>query len=150
GADLVRAAYQALAKAQEEVDAQDEMVNALGMGEGIQDGSITQEEIAQVFSRVKDDEFLRRLFEAAGRDRRFAQGAQRNKIDHGFDDMVDITVSGDPSKILDSELALLLDEDLELEGLLKIDERRAMARKYRGIDKVGKGPIVVVVDESGS
>jgi uncharacterized protein with von Willebrand factor type A (vWA) domain len=47
-------------------------------------------------------------------------------------------------------LAQLADEDLELDAMRRIVESCAMIRDHRGIEKVARGPIVVVVDESGS
>jgi uncharacterized protein with von Willebrand factor type A (vWA) domain len=64
--------------------------------------------------------------------------------------MVGITVDDDFSKLLASELAHLDDPDLEDEALLRITSKQAMARDFRGYEKVGKGPIVVCVDESSS
>ena len=48
------------------------------------------------------------------------------------------------------ELARLLVPELELDALRRVAERQALCREYAADEPVGKGPVVVCVDESGS
>jgi len=48
------------------------------------------------------------------------------------------------------ELARLADPEFELDALRRIVERQALCREHHAIEPVGKGPIIVVLDESGS
>ena len=149
--DLIRAVGSALREATEATDELEEMQYALGCGPGsVEASKLNNQEIATLFRRTRNHALLRRILELAGRYRRVAQSRQRNKVIHGYDDMVGITVDDDISKVLSSEIARLDDPDLELETLLRIVSKQAMAREYRGIEPQGKGPIVVCVDESGS
>jgi uncharacterized protein with von Willebrand factor type A (vWA) domain len=75
---------------------------------------------------------------------------QRQKATHGLDDMVGVTLDGDLGRLLPVELAKLAIPELELDTLRRIVERQAMCRDYRGFEPVAKGPVIVVVDESGS
>ncbi len=149
--DLLSAVGQAVSKAQQEVDDLNDMSSALGCGgDGGKDGRMDTARTVEMFKRVRNSDMLRRICEKAGRFRRFAQAKQRQKVSHGLDDMVGVELSGDLGRILPHELAQLTDPDLELDAMRRLVERQMMARQYRGIEKVGKGPIIGCVDESGS
>jgi uncharacterized protein with von Willebrand factor type A (vWA) domain len=64
--------------------------------------------------------------------------------------MVGVTLDGDLGRLLPVELAKLGLPELELDTLRRIVERQAMCRDYRGFEPVARGPLIVVVDESGS
>jgi len=53
-------------------------------------------------------------------------------------------------RLLPSELVQLLDELLEVTVLERIATRRAMQYAVRGTDRAARGPMVVLIDESGS
>jgi uncharacterized protein with von Willebrand factor type A (vWA) domain len=67
-----------------------------------------------------------------------------------MDDLVGVALDGDPSRLLPVELARLAVPELELDTLRRLVERQCMAREYRAVEPVGKGPIIISVDESGS
>ena len=117
---------------------------ALGLGPG-EPGSNDPAAIAALYRRVRNDPALRRICTLAGRFRRVAQSRQRQKASHGLDDVVGVTLSGDPSKLLPMELAKLAVPELELDALRRLAERRCLAREHRAAERVGKGPIIVVV-----
>lgn len=148
---VIAAAATAVNEAGEKVDEFEETMSALGCGPGQgSDSQLDVARVARVFDRVKNDERLRRICELAGRFRRLAQGKQRQKTVHGYDDMVGVTVGGDPGKLLTSEIGRLDGGVLELELLDRLSRKRALVREHHGVEKVGKGPVVVCVDESGS
>jgi len=72
------------------------------------------------------------------------------KVAHGYDEVIGITTGGDVNKLTQGELVLLASPKTEMEIYSKLVENRAMVREHRGSEKVGKGPVIVVVDESGS
>jgi len=102
------------------------------------------------FQRIRNSQRLRAIMANAGRYRRLAQAKQRQKTRHGQDDVVGVELGNDLGRLLPAELAALTDPDLELDALRRYLERGLMQRDYRGIETKAKGPIVVVVDESGS
>ena len=57
---------------------------------------------------------------------------------------------GDVGRLLPAELARLVVPELELDALRRIAERQAMCREHHAAEPVGKGPVIVCVDESGS
>jgi uncharacterized protein with von Willebrand factor type A (vWA) domain len=145
----LRAVGRALVQATAEVEEANEATTALGMGPGAP-GSNDPKAIAQLYRRVRSHPTLRRICALAGRYRRLAQSCQRRKVVHGADDMVGVTLDGDLGRLLPQELAKLAIPDCEDDVLRRLVERQCMSRDYRAYEPVGKGPIIVVADESGS
>lgn len=121
-----------------------------GLGAGTPGERLDPAKLAGIFSRVRTDPTLRRICEAAGRYRRVAQSKQRMKTTHGHDEMVGVEMGGDLGRMVPSELVKLDVEKLELDMLRRISERQVMQREMAASEPAGKGPIIVVVDESGS
>jgi uncharacterized protein with von Willebrand factor type A (vWA) domain len=149
--EAMTAASTAVEEATEEVDAARDAAAACGMGgSGGKSGSMSTKSVGALYRRVKNDPALRRICELAGRYRRLAQGKQRNRAVHGYDDMVGVTIAGDVGRLVGSEMVMLGIDGMDDELALRITESRAFCREHRGVEPVGKGPIVVTVDESGS
>jgi uncharacterized protein with von Willebrand factor type A (vWA) domain len=146
----LRAASKALEGAKKDVGDLRDAQSALGLGSGAEGQALQSAELAKMFKKVRGDKTLQRICQLAGRYRRFAQAQQRKKVLHGRDDMVGVTLDGDPGRLLPHELAALDDPDLEWDAMRRIVERQAMCREYRGIEREARDPIAVVVDESGS
>ena len=127
---------------------------AHAMGAGSRDESfnnpIDPTVLAKCFESVQDNIDLQAIFDVAGRYRRYARALQASKAKHGYDDMVGVKVDGEIAHLVASELSKLACEELELDLLRRIVERQAFCREYEGYEKKAQGPIVVVVDESGS
>ena len=147
--DTLRAVGRALSKATEEVEEMREATTALGMGPG-SPGSNAPRAIAALYRRVRNNPVLRRICELAGRYRRVAQSKQRQKVTHGMDDVVGVTLGGELSRLLPVELAKLALPELELGTLRRLVERQCMQREHMSVEPVAKGPIILSVDESGS
>jgi uncharacterized protein with von Willebrand factor type A (vWA) domain len=145
----LRAVGRAVTEARKEVDELKDAAAALGLGPG-QPGSNDPRAIASLFQRVRNDPGLRKISELAGRFRRVAQSKQRQKVSHGLDDVVGVEPGGDIGRLLPSELTKLAVPELELDTLRRIVERQALCREHSAVEPVGKGPILCVVDESGS
>ena len=145
----VRAAAAAAAEAETEVRGLTEAMTGLGMGPG-EPGSLDPKAVAEVCRRVRTDLTLRRICERAGRFRRVAQSRQRQKAHHGVDEVVGVTTGDDVGRLLATELARLACPEFELDALRRLSERAAFCRELRTVEPVGRGPVIVVVDESGS
>ena len=145
----LRAVGKSLTRASEEVEGMREAATALGLGPGSA-GSNDPGAIAALFRRVRADPALRRICTLAGRFRRVAQSRQRRKAIHGYDDVVGVTLDGEVSRLLPVEMTKLVVEDLEWDTLRRVVERQALCRLHESVEPVGKGPVLVTVDESGS
>jgi uncharacterized protein with von Willebrand factor type A (vWA) domain len=147
--ETLRAVGKALAAAKEEVGELHEAASAFGMGSGAP-GSNDPKAVAALFKRVRSDPTLKRVCELAGRYRRVAQSKQRRKTVHGLDDVVGVEPDGDLARLLPHELAKLVVPELELDTLRRLLERQTLCREYHASEPVGKGPIIITIDESGS
>lgn len=157
-ADLMRAAGKAVGQAQADVEELEATQGVLGVGDpepGIGAGQggvepLPVAEVTKLLRRVHGSAFIRKVVDLAGRFIRFAQAKQRTKVHHGYDDMVGVALDDRVEHLLDEELVQLVDPELERDALRRLNEKEMLARQYRGVEKVGKGPIIVCVDESGS
>ncbi|MFO0802720.1 MAG: hypothetical protein U0791_06300 [Gemmataceae bacterium] len=147
--ETLRAVGQALAAAKGEVGELHEAAAAFGMGPGAA-GSNDPKAVAALFKRVRSDPALKRICELAGRYRRVAQSKQRRKTVHGLDDVVGVEMGGDLARLLPHELAKLAVPELELDTLRRLVERQTLCREHNASEPVGKGPIIITNDESGS
>ena len=150
GQDLLRAVSVALSTSETAVDSMEDALSALGCGPGSTGGPIDTDKLTQLFLKVREDQLLRSIMDKAGKCRRFAQARQRQKVRHGYDDVVGVTLGGSVEKLLPIELLQLSDPEMELEATRRLVERQSLCKDYRGVERVGKGPIVMCVDESGS
>lgn len=148
--ECLKAAGRALKEAKEEVEVLEQAQEACGMGSGQAGGKMNLQRAAELFKKVRNSSLLRKVCELAGRFRRVARSKQRQKTTHGLDDMVGVELSGEISRMLPQELGKLGVEELELDLLRRMVEKQVLSREYRGIEPVARGPILVVVDESGS
>lgn len=121
-----------------------------GLGPGDPGGKMNAKRAADLFKRVRNSTRLRKIAEQAGRFRRAAATAQRKKLSHGRDDVVGVDLGGRVADLVPVELMHLCHPGLRLDAMRRLAENGAVVREWRGIEKVGRGPVVVVVDESGS
>lgn len=147
---LIKAVNDSLDQAQKQVDELSDACAAIGLEGGDSKNRRKAEDVAAIFRRIQNSPRLRKICELAGRFRMTAQAKQRTKITHGYDDMVGVEIDGDIGRLLPVELARLSDPTFELDTMRRLVERQTMCRQFQGVEKVGRGPIVVCVDESGS
>jgi uncharacterized protein with von Willebrand factor type A (vWA) domain len=100
--------------------------------------------------RLRDDERLRRIALLAGRLHRIAGGKRQSKVRHGADELVDIEQGADLSRLLPLELAQLAHPQTKLLALRNLVESACLQYRFEGKETLGKGPLVVAIDKSGS
>jgi len=101
-------------------------------------------------ARLRHDPRLRRIAELAGRFKRIAASKRRQRVRHGADEITDIEQGGDLSRVLPSELGKLSHRLLRLDFLRSLLERQVLQYELSGSETLGKGPLVVLLDKSGS
>lgn len=148
--DRLGAIAGAVASAEEEVQECKDAQEAFGLGPGSDGSRCDPKRISQLFKQVRRSRELRRICELAGKYRRLAQSRQRQKTVHGYDDMVGVVQDGDISRLLPQELAMLDDPIFSDDAYRRLAERQMMCREYQGSEPVARGPIMIVLDESGS
>lgn len=145
----LRAIGKALEQAEAEVELAHESAAALGFGKG-QPGSNDARKIGAIYKRVRSSKMLHKICNLAGKFRRLAQAKQRQKTKHGFDEILGLKADNDLGRMLPQELVGLLDPVLEQDVLRRFMERQLWCREFKSSEPIGKGPIVIVLDESGS
>jgi uncharacterized protein with von Willebrand factor type A (vWA) domain len=100
--------------------------------------------------RVSSDARLRRMMKLAGRLRRLASDGRKVRDELGADTLVGTTIGGDLPRALPTELGLLRHPRLRRVQLAKLADRRLQQYHVVGQVPKGRGPVVVLLDESGS
>ena len=109
-----------------------------------------QPQVLPLAARLKNDHRLRRIAELAGRFKRIAASKRRQRVKHGADEISDVEQGGDLPRALPSELSKLSHRLLRLDFLRSLLERQILQYQLSGSDTLGKGPLVVLLDKSGS
>jgi uncharacterized protein with von Willebrand factor type A (vWA) domain len=152
-AKVLQVAQKACKQAGGAVQDANAMGQALGVGlcnQHTRNQSMSAAEVGLLFKKIRENDQLQRIMRLAGRYRRLAQSRQRTKPVHGLDEICGIEPTGEIERLLPSELAMLDVPELELDLLRRITERGAMGYQFRGMEGEARGPIVILIDESGS
>jgi len=99
---------------------------------------------------LKSSEAMRRLGILAGRMRRMALGKRRSRTKHAASELSDVTVGNDLARVLPHELLKLTDPRLTLDFLRAFMERSLLQYQLAGNEREGRGPVVVLIDDSDS
>ena len=146
---VIASASRAAKDAVEGVQELESVTQAMGMGPG-EPGSSDVSAIASAFKAARSNKALMRICALAGRYKQLAQGLHKARSKNGFDEITGLESGGDISRLVPSELMKLGIPELELDFLRRFVERQTLCREFDATEKVGLGPIVIVVDESGS
>lgn len=101
-------------------------------------------------ARLRDDARLKRIALLAGRMKRIAASKRRQRVKHGADEITDVEQGADLGRALPVELGKLQHPALRLDFMRSLLERQLLQYQLTGTDTLGRGPIVIVLDKSGS
>lgn len=128
-----------------------EGLRGVGFGTGTTTGGRTQGSPARRLSqRLKKDDRLARIAMLAGKFKRIAAAKQKAKVRHGADEVSDVELGANLSRVLPSELLKLSHPLLRKVFLASLLEGKVMQYRLSGTDSLGRGPLVVCLDKSGS
>lgn len=140
----------AAAAAGEQLDEMQDAMDGMGCGRGAGPKSRVNAPRGEVMAALRDNDKLRRIARLAGRLRAQAIAKQNTKAKHGVEELCDVMLGSDIGRLLPSETVFLADPDLEVLLYRKLVENAALQYELRGREQRVEGPIVLVVDESGS
>ena len=127
---------------------------AMSLGWGAQDAGAGADSMSEakeaIASRLADAPKLQAIMEIAGRMRNIMREVQATKVRRGVNEVTDIEVGRDIARLLPSELMQLCNPLTKLDLFRKLLEGRALQYKLEAEEKLGKGPVLVVIDDSGS
>jgi uncharacterized protein with von Willebrand factor type A (vWA) domain len=151
---LRRAVAKACEKSSEAIEQQRESTEGLsgvGFGTGTVPGKRgANDKPRRLAQRLKQDERLARIAMLAGKFKRIAASKQKAKVRHGADEVSDVELGSNVSRLLPSELAQMAHPLMRRPFLARLVEGRAMQYRLSGTDSLGRGPLVVCLDKSGS
>ncbi len=104
----------------------------------------------ELAKRVKSSPKLQDIIALAGKLTRTARAKRAARSEYARSEVVGVELTDDVSRLLGSELAMLNDPDMSDDLLIRLTEKRALGFKMRGKEKLAKGPIVLMLDQSGS
>ena len=155
-----RALRQAMRQAQDAVDEAEVSIEAMGDAMGLQAGTGPGhaetlhdiEQVRQLWALLRDNPTMRHIAEMAGRLQRLGRAHKKCQVTPAIGRIKGITVGGDLDRLLPAELAGLRSANRlqRLSTLSKIMGKRAMQYEMQGEDSETRGPILVLLDESGS
>ena len=146
---VIASASRAAKDAVEGVEELESVAQAFGLGKG-EPGSSDVSAIASAFKTARSNKALMRICVLAGKFRQLAQGLHKARSKSGFEEVTGLESGGDISRLVPSELMKLGIPELELDLMRRLVERQCLCREFDAEEKVGLGPIVIVIDESGS
>ena len=100
--------------------------------------------------RLRGDPRLKRIAQLAGRFTRIAEQKRRTRVKHGAEEITDVELGNDIGRLLPVELVKLRHPRLHTLALRDLLERKAMQYALTGKERLGKGPLVLLLDRSGS
>lgn len=104
----------------------------------------------QLAERITSDPRLQQVMKLAGRLQRLAASGRKERDELGCSTLVGVTLGGDLPLALPTELGLLKHRSLRRLQLAKLADRRLQQYHLVGEAPKGRGPVVVLLDESGS
>ena len=147
--EIISVASKAAKQAADGVQELESVTQAMGLGAG-EPGSSDVNAIATTFKAVRSNSALLRICSLAGKYRQLAQGIHKARLKNGFEEVTGLENGGDISRLIPSELMKLGIPELALDFLRRFAERQCLCREFEAQERVGLGPVVLVVDESGS
>lgn len=147
-----RAVRIAAQKAVREVSEARSLLNGVLPGLGNPPSAHEQESPArvQLVARLRADARLAKVLEVAGRIRRIAERVRLQRTEDLRTEVVDVERGADLGRVLPSELAGLRHPTMRRVVLKGIADRSLLQYRLSGQERVGRGPIVVLLDISGS
>jgi uncharacterized protein with von Willebrand factor type A (vWA) domain len=124
------------------------------LGWGHEHRTASEEQAAEVKAgiadRLKKHARLKDIMELAGRMRNVMRDVQRTKVQHGAGEISDVESGDDLGRLLPSELVMLRNDRTKLILLRRLYERAALQYHLTAKERMGRGPVVVCIDDSGS
>ena len=121
-----------------------------GGGKGNHDKRGLDDKKVGLARRLRGDPRLKRIAQLAGRFTRIAQQKRRTKVRHGAEEITDVELGNDLGRLLPVELVKLRHPRLHALALRDLLERKVMQYALTGKERLGKGPLVLLLDRSGS
>ena len=147
-ADMRKELAAAAEQATKERDDEHKLIEAFGISPGdLQRMSFNERyELAQRLAGSR----LAKFADLIGGFRLMESAERRRKTQHGHSEVHGIELDNDLGRLLANEIVSMATPELEDDFWKRFTQHQLMCFRLRGSEKVGKGSVVAVVDESGS
>jgi uncharacterized protein with von Willebrand factor type A (vWA) domain len=143
---------QGIKETNEQKNSLKDLLNGIGAGTGNGDFELqkmpTRERIA-LAEKLKDNKKIKKIAEWAGRFKQIARSKQKVKHKESVE-RSGISMGNEVERILPIELSMQSFPTAKLDFLRRFAEGQVMLYDKKGKDVLGKGPIVLCLDQSGS
>lgn len=146
---LRRIARNALRQASKEIEESEAMCASWGTEPG-SFSKLNLGDKVKIAKRIEESKLLKEVAKLAGRFKRIAFRKQSTKISKGVSELKTIELGADIERIVPSELMFLGHPELKLDLFRRLMERNVIQYKLDSREKLGRGPMIVCIDTSGS
>jgi uncharacterized protein with von Willebrand factor type A (vWA) domain len=146
--DLDRMANKMLEAAEQEASELDGLRKGIGLEDG-EWASMSPEVRMKMAERLRTDE-MKALSQVIGQMKRFALGVKATRVNDVPHEAYDVETGNILPRLLKAQFALLGHPDTKYEFYRRYYDSELLQFKMRGTEEVGKGPIVIAIDKSGS
>lgn len=151
GSSFSRAIQSASAETQE---SKEDLQNLLAGGAGASSGEGEMKKIPlrdqiALAETLRQNKKLREIAEWAGNFKSIARKKQKSKHTESLD-RSGMTLGDDVERLLPQELGMMLKETTKIDFLRRFAEGQTMMYSPKGKETLGKGPIIICLDQSGS
>lgn len=153
GTDVARALMRRAAdKATQEVQDIKEQMNNLepGLGDAPPTHGQLDTRRMDLAGQLNDNESIQKALALAGVLRRCAEATRERKDPRGKSHVYGLEIGNDLGRVLPQELAGLSNPKLRMLTLSRYAERTLQQYRLEGTERQGRGPIVIMIDSSGS
>lgn len=140
----------ALETATETLEGIQGQVDGFGAGKSLGAGGLVNATPAAVREALARNPTLREIAKQAGRIRVAARRVKREKVKYLPEQVVDLTLGGEISRLVPSELVQLANPTTKLNLLRRLGEQQAMTYQLEGTESLEQGPVIVAIDASSS
>ncbi|MFS0783458.1 VWA domain-containing protein [Bacillus sp. 1P06AnD] len=140
------------AAANETKEAKDDVQSLLAGGAGNGEADMKKVPLRDQLSlaeQLRNNQKLKAIAEWAGKFKSIARKKQKSKHIESLD-RSGMTLGSDIERLLPQELGMLMIKGTKLDFLKRFSESQVMMYSPKGKETLGKGPIVIVMDQSGS
>lgn len=120
---------------------------------GVADGAgahMSPDQMFMLADKVRQQPKLKEILALLGRIERDMRYARANRVQGGHEEIVDIETGSDLAVLLPSELVRLRHPVLRQDFMRRFHENSLLQYELRGSEPAGRGPVVIVLDGSGS
>jgi len=129
-----------------------EKLNGVLAGWGLEPGDLQRVELGdrlKLAKRLMTPKLLK-VSDLVGRFRNLARARQKERVDRRRDEVHSIGLGDDLGRVLPVEMAAMRHDTRKLDFYRRYNEKQLLQYDLKAKEKLGRGPMIVLVDRSGS